>query len=504
LRYTPFVASRIHYMKKKNKKYLENKIIILFFAVFIALTLSGCGAPKETSYKVDLEIWGLFDDSDAFSKAIQEYKKRNSRVGAITYKKMPVDSYENDLRDALAIGKGPDIFLIHHTWLAKHLDKLEPAPLEMGTGNGEKAVFITPRKVQEYFADVVQKDFVNGSNVYALPLSVDSLALYYNKDILNQAGISRPPKTWEEFDSDVQKITKIDSFGNIILAGAAMGVSSDRPENLGGGKINRATDILTLLMMQAGTEMFDSERKMAKFSEFSSSDTGKDKFPGQMALEYYTKFSNLNSSQYTWNAQMHNSIDAFVEGKTAMTINYSWLIPRIQDKAPKLNFGIAPVPQNKDQNNKGINANFANYWGLAVSKSKIMATDEGQPATATNEQRITEAWRFLAYLTMGSEEISPFIGAASSEVAGYNPAEEYAEKQRKPAARRDLIEKQKEDLLLSPFAQGNLIARSWPEPDNLAVEKIFDEMIDDVVLRNEKSGEVIRQAQNSVNLLIKR
>ena len=471
------------------------------------MIFSGCSCQNSATnqnYKVNLEVWGLFDDSDAFTKAIQEYKKRNSKIGTITYKKMSVDSYENDLRDALAIGKGPDIFVIHHTWLNKHIDKLEPAPTEILAASGKKALFLNPRIIEDNFPDVVQKDFVKDLKVYALPLSVDSLALYYNKDLLNQAGISTPPKTWKEFDEVVQKITKVDSFGNITLSGAAMGASSDRPGNLGGGKINRATDILTLLMMQAGTEMYDSERNMAQFAEFPASFSGKDKAPGQMALEYYTKFSDLNSAQYCWNAQMHNSIDAFIEGETAMMINYSWIIPRIEDKAPKLNFGIAPVPQSKDQSGKGVDIDFANYWGLAVSKNKIMTTEEGKPATATNEQRIAEAWRFLTYLTMRPDFMAPFLGTAPTDSADYDPAAEYAEKQGKPAARRDLIEKQKEDLLLSPFAQGNLIARSWPEPDNLAVEKIFDEMIDDIVLRNENPEEVIHQAQNSVNLLIKR
>ncbi len=487
---------------------MRKKTAILFsFIIITALIFAGCSCQNSATnqnYKVDLEIWGLFDDSDVFSKAIQEYKKRNSKVVMITYKKMSVDSYENNLRDALATGKGPDIFVIHHTWLDKHIDKLEPAPPEILAANGKKAAFLNPRIIEDSFPDVVRKDFIKDSKVYALPLSVDSLALYYNKDLLNQAGISQPPKNWEEFDDIVQKITKVDSFGNIILSGAAMGASSDRPENPGGGKINRATDILTLLMMQAGTEMYDYERNIARFAEFPASFSEKDKAPGQMALEYYTKFSDLSSAQYCWNAQMHNSIDAFIEGKTAMMINYSWIIPRIENKAPKLNFGTALVPQNKDQNGKGVAINFANYWGLAVSKNKIMTTEEGKMAVATNEQRIAEAWRFLAYLTMRPDQIAPFLGAASADSADYDPAAEYAEKQRRPAARRDLIEKQKEDLLLSPFAQGNLIARSWPEPDNLAVEKIFDEMIDDVVLRNENPQEVIHQAQNSVNLLIKR
>ena len=301
-------------------------------------------------------------------------------------------------------------------------------------------------------------------------------------------------------------MTKIDSLGNIEISGAAMGLSSDRSDNPGGGKINRATDILALIMMQAGIEMYDSSKNTATFAEFPESFFGKEKSPGEMALEYYTKFSDPSSGQYSWNARMHNSVDAFIEGKSAMVINYSWLIPRVQEKAPKMNLGTSLVPQNKTKEGRGVDMDFANYWGFAVSKNKILSEEEaGQPTAATNEQRIDEAWKFVAYLTMKPSDSSAFLKEArSKESADFDPAGEYAENQKKPAARLDLIEKQKNDLLLSPFAQGNLIARTWPEPDNLAVERIFDEMIDDVALRNENAREVLRQGQNSVNLLIKK
>jgi len=475
-------------------------------AIISSLVLSGCGCKKTgLNYQANLEIWGLFDDSDAFSKVIDEYKKRNQKVGEIRYKKLTIDSYENDLRDALATGRGPDVFLVHHTWLSKHIDKLEPAPAEIQLDSGEKISLMSARKLQDAFPDVVSWDFVKDPKVYALPLSVDSLALYYNKDLLNQAGITRPPKTWEEFDEAVKKITKVDFYGNIVISGAAMGLSSDRPGNPGGGKINRATDILALLMMQSGTQMYNSDQKTAAFAEFTQSFYGKEKSPGQMALEYYAKFANAGSKEYCWNARMHNSVDSFIEGKTAMMLNYSWLISRIQDKAPKINFGVAPVPQNKDKEGRGLDIDFANYWGFAVSKNKVMEPEGGQKITATNEQRIVEAWKFLVYLTLNSSQSSGFLSSPTSrESADFDSAAEYAELQKKPAARRDLIEKQKENLLMAPFVQGNLIARSWPEPDDLAVEKIFDEMIDDVTLRGENSWEVIRQAQNAVNLLIKR
>ncbi len=490
-------------MEIKQKNTFKNRIVFLSVAVIAVLMLSGCGCKTNTpSYKVNLEIWGLFDDSDVFAKAVEQYKKRNPRIGEITYKKLTVDSYENDLRDVLATGKGPDIFLIHHTWLAKHLEKLAPAPTVVLSDGKTQMALINPKKVQEFFPDVVYQDFVKDSSVYALPLSVDSLSLYYNKDLFNQAGITRPPKTWEEFDDDDRKLTNVDSFGNIKISGAAMGASSDRAGNPGGGKINRATDILALLMMQSGAEMWKDGQ--ATFADYTANLYGSDKSAGQRALEYYAKFSNYSTQEYSWNSLMHNSIDSFIEGKTAMTLNYSWLTARILDKAPKLNFGIAPVPQNKDKNGNGIDVGFANYWGFGVSKNKILG-GAGSKATSTNEQRITEAWKFLVYLAATPSYSSTFIAAPTTkDAAEFDPAAEYAKTQQKPAARRDLIEGQKDDLTLAPFAQGNLIARSWPEPDNLAVEEIFDQMIDDVVLRGGNSREALQNAQSRVNLLIKR
>jgi len=479
----------------------------LSFLLLSTLVLAGCGCQNtQASYQVRLEVWGLFDDSDVFSKVISEYQKRNPRVKEINYKKLNVDSYETDLLEALATGNGPDVFLIHNTWMAKHKDKLAPIPLD--NVNGKQAEILNTRQAKDQFIDVVSSDFVLDNHIYALPLSVDSLALYYNRDLLNQAGVAKPPETWLEFDDAVRKIKKIDSFGNINLSGAAIGTSSDASP--GEGKINRATDILALLMMQAGAEMADSKTGAAAFAEFTKAASGNEMSPGESALAYYTKFSNPYKAEYTWNSLQHNSADSFVEGKTAMMINYSWLISQIQSRAPKLNFGISNIPQNKDKDKPGIAVDFANYWGFAVSKNKVVNQEDLQKAKdnrisyATNDQRIAEAWKFVRYFAMPSSFSQNLPVAALSNVASYDPAAEYAEKQQKPAARRDLIEAQKSDPMLGPFAEGNLIAKSWAQPDNLAVEKIFDGMIDDVVLRNKSPRDAIRQAQNAVNVLIQK
>ncbi len=487
--------------------------IFLSFALLGALVLlSGCGCRDTStgpSYEVHLEVWGLFDDLDVMQKAISEFQKRDPRVKEIIYKKLTVDSYESDLMDALATGNGPDIFLVHNTWLTKHKDKLAPAPVD--NLSADQTPIISPLQVANQFADVVFSDFVADNKVYALPLSVDSLALYYNKDLLNQAGISVPPATWMDFDQAVGKLTHIDSFGNITTAGASMGMSSDREDNPGGGKINRATDILTLLMMQSGAEMINSETGQAGFADFTKSSYGNQFSPGESALAYYTKFSNPANAEYTWNSLQHNSIDSFIEGHSAMMIDYSWLIPQVQEKAPKLNLGVANVPQNKDDDGNGLNINFANYWAYAVSANKVQNQGfvaeaiDNKRTYATNDQRVAEAWKFVRYLTL-SQDFNTNLPVAPQTVdsANFDAAAEYVANQNKPAARRDLIEKQKSDILLAPFVAGNLIAKSWRQPDNLAVEKIFDQMIDNVVLKGGKIHDAIQQAQDAVNVLYRK
>ncbi len=479
--------------------------IFLSFLFIATLLFSGCGCKKnQDSYQVNLEVWGLFDDSDVMAKATSAFQKRNPRVREVRYKKLTVDSYENDVLEALATGNGPDVFLVHNTWLTKHKDKLAPVPPEVV--NDEQVEILNSRQIKDVFVDVVSSDFVSGEEIYALPLSVDSLALYYNRDLLNQAGIAESPTTWIEFDEAVKRITVIDSFGNITLSGAAMGTSSDA--SAGGGKINRATDILMLLMMQSGAEMLDSESRRAEFAEFPEGSSGREMSPGESALIYYAKFSNPLKVEYCWNSLQHNSIDSFIEGKTAMMFNYSWLVPRIQSRAPKLNFGVARALQNKDEEGRGLDIDFANYWGFAVSKNKTISEEdidkarESRANYATNEQRVAEAWKFIRFLTM-PESYNSGLQSPSQDLADYDPAAEYIEKQKKPAARRDLIEKQKKDVYLGPFVEGNLIAKSWPQPDNLAVEKIFDEMIDDVVLRNQSTRDALQKAQNAVNVLVR-
>lgn len=458
----------------------KTKILITLLAVFSVLSLSGCGCKQSSTkqYSLTLEIWGLFDDSDAYSEIFETYKKANLNIASIVYKKLSPDTYQKELLEALASGKGPDIFLIQNTWLPSFSDKMIPAAPEI----------INEQKLREQFADTVADDFLLNGFVYALPLSMDSLALYYNKDLFNQAGVASPPMTWEEFMETSKKLTTIDGFGNIRQSGAAMGTAYN---------INRSTDIVSLIMIQNNLDIVNRNSGSADFSNPT----------GERAINFYTQFAR--SGNLTWNPRMHYSIDAFSEGNLAMMLNYSWQIPVLKSKAPKLNFAVAEVPQFKNNPKK---IGYANYWGLGVSKNQQIkssrVSSDNAPAISDATRNI-EAWKLIAYMalaptTPNAASAGVIAGSQNNSDAPFDSAKKYLEKTEKPAARRDIINEQKSDARLGVFALGNLYAKSWFQVDPAASEAIIAEIVEDIISGKNSANEAIKVMSARINNLVRK
>ena len=426
---------------------LISGISILVFLTVI-LILRNVGGP-DISQKITLEFWGVFDDRADFDKVIRDFEAQNPNINVI-YRQFSFEDYEKEIINTLAGGAGPDVWLLQNTWLPKHKDKLIPLPESIP---GMDQPLMTFKDFQSQFVEVAIDDLTSDGKIYALPLYADTLALYYNRDLFNSAGITLPPANWEEFNSAVERLTKLDVSGNIIQAGAAMGTS---------GNINRSTDILMALMLQSGVRMTDLGNASATFSR------SVDNTPvGESSLRYYTDFANPNIKTYTWNNSQHYSMDAFVEGRVAMMFNYSHQAEILNQKAARLNYAIAPMPQISETDTK----TYANYWAAAVS-TKSTVSDE--------------AWKFVSYLA--SRE-----GASS-----------YLAQTMRPSARRDMIDLQKNDLRLGVFANQALTAKSWYQIDNSAIESIFAEMIGDVNFSRLSVREALQNAESKVNILMQR
>lgn len=480
-------------MKVKEKIFLllknKSRIGMLVLAIAAVPFFSGCGSSQQAGYTVNLEIWGVFDDSMVYSEIINQYKKINPYIGEIKYRKFSQDTYAQELLDALASGQGPDIFLINNAWLPSYINKLEPAPTPL----------MSEQDIKNNFPDVVSSDFVDSGKVYAAPLSVDSMALYYNKDMFNAAGITAAPRTWLEFNSAVRKMTVIDSVGNIAQAGAAIGTAQN---------VNRATDILSLLMFQNGVELPSKKGMLAKFDEGVISPKGDVVQAGEMALGYYTQFaklsttSNMQNPLYTWNIRQHDSIDAFAEGSVAMMFNYSWRNAEIRSKNPKLNYGIATVPQ--IDSTKPVSV--ANYWGYGVARNKVnpaAAVGAQSALPVSNEVRTHEAWQFLRFLTLKNAGVITLYNANTKNSKdfpiSFDPAMDYLKRTQQPAARRDIIELQKTDSNLGPFAQSNLVAKHWYQVDPTNVERTLGEVIESVVRGDVSLRDGLILAKNRIN-----
>jgi len=439
-------------------EFTRKKIItigLVVGGVIVLLLIISALWPKKTVKPAYLVVWGVYDEEDVFKEQIIEYTKQNKGIVVKYEKKNPV-TYEEDLIRAFAENKAPDIWMMHNTWLPKYKSLIKEFPQTLSK---EILPFETFRNS---FVEVVEKDFSENNKIYGLPLYVDTLAMYYNKDFFNSEGIINPPQTWDELVEDMDSLGKKDQWGQITRAGVAMGTAEN---------INRATDILNLLMLQNGTKMISDDKGKTTFNESVRIDE-KTYYPGREALRFYTDFSNPSKRTYTWNRQMPYSVDAFIEGKTAIMFNYSHQIPIIRARASYLNFGIALMPQVKDRN---FDINYANYWGFTVAK---------KDKSLENERIAQEAWKLVVFLTQQGN------------------SKNYLVKTKKPTARKDLVDWQKNDLDLGVFAKQSLTAKSWYQADNLKIEKIFINAIDSVILGSATVEKAIDVAASQVNLEI--
>ncbi len=317
--------------------------------------------------------------------------------------------YEHALLDALAAGQGPDIFAIANNDLPRKLNKLFPLP----------ATMYTAERLQAEFPDTVLRDFTKGGAIYALPLYIDTLAMVYNRDLLNEAGIAIPPATWEEVQDAAGKLAKHDDDG-LVRAGIALG---------GSRNVAHMKEIISTLMFQNGAEMVNEGYSTA---EFASPE-------GANAFSFYMQFARPSSAAYAWNDALGFSRDVFAAGRAAMVIETAEGKALIARKSPFLNIGFTPLPQVDGQK-----AAYATYQGLAVSRQ-------------SKNSRI--AWETVLAFTTDAAYAESYLTASG-----------------RPPALRSLVNKYSNDPALGVFVRQALIGRAWAEPDPERVSDIFADM----------------------------
>ncbi len=423
------------------KKKWTTKITFAALAVMFALSGFGCkSVPADVAERtkpITLEYWTVYDDVDTINALADAYRQDHPYI-TFKIRQFRADEFYQQFVEALADGTGPDIISVQNKSLGQYQSKLAVMPqsvedttVKVVQGqfsnqtvyNNQTITLPNATAIGKEYVQAVGQDVVRNNKVYGLPLSFDTLALYYNKDLLDRVGIAEPPKTWDEFVADVQKLTKFDKANNnkIIQAGAALGVGNNVPAS---------EDILYVLFRQSGVPFVGSNGK-AVFN--NTGGTTIEQSGPFTVLDFYTDFANPTKDRYTWNAGIENALDNFTHGSVAFFFGYYYNYPLIKQRAPQLNFDVVAIPQLNT--NSPVNA--ANYWVQTV------------PLKSPHQ---AQAWAFLNY------------------IAHSNANKAYLQKSARPAAIRSYLASQLQaanagatstPAVLSPFAAQALVAESW-------------------------------------------
>ncbi len=361
------------------------------------------GNIDSTSGKKILTLWQPIDNKDVYKDIVDNFESENPDV-KVKVEIKDLKEYERDSTNALSAQTGPDIWVIPNTWVPRHGDKVVAVPDNFFGTDKEK--ISNSDFVKDKFVPIISNELLVDNKLQALPMFIDTLALYINKavfkeveseigqsdapdeDILNL--ISTGPATWNDLVKLVIAITKVEN-NNITRSAIALGQSSN---------ISHSDDILTALMLQNKTQIISPDHQTASFNLPQTKNSGESFLPGKNAFDFFLSFSNPNSTNYTWNNKMPNSQRAFIDGKVAMIIDYKYfgeIIPQID---PNVSFKVMALPQIQgvsDSETEFKPVDFASYYTYTV------------PSTSQNQEL---AWKFMKYL-YSSGGIESYASATS-------------------------------------------------------------------------------------------
>lgn len=162
------------------------------------------------------------------------------------------------------------------------------------------------------------------NKLYAIPASSDGALLYYRKDLLDAAGITEAPKTWDDMKAACAKVKatnkSIDCYGGQFQ------------------KYEGLTCNITEWVNSAGGEFLDKDSKPQVNSEAS--------LKGVSYLQGMFKDGTIPAEATTWMEEP--SRQAFQDGKLVFLRQwpYAYSLMQASDGSSKVNgkFGIAPLP----------------------------------------------------------------------------------------------------------------------------------------------------------------
>jgi len=201
----------------------------------LALTALSAGvslAALGSAQAVEIEYWQYVFDTrvQAMDQLIANFEEANPDI-TVNHQTFPYADYQTRVVAANVAGQGPDVAQLFYGWLDNFIAGGLIQPLD-------PEVFPT-EEIEADFVPIVSAMERDGQ-YWGLPTAVRSLALFYNKDILEAAGLDpeSPPQTldelveaaapnkttWEETTMAIRSIFKLRSTAAIVATALTLGM----------------------------------------------------------------------------------------------------------------------------------------------------------------------------------------------------------------------------------------------------------------------------------------
>ncbi|WP_033325540.1 extracellular solute-binding protein [Streptomyces yerevanensis] len=281
----------------------------------LALTATACGGSDSGSDESDGPVtitW--WDTSNATNEAptyqalVKEFEKANPDI-KVDYVNVPFDQAQNKFDTAAGAKGAPDVLRSEVGWTPAFAKKSFFLPLD-----GTEAL-----ADQDKFQSSLIEQAKYDGKTYGVPLVTDTLALVYNKDLFKQAGISKPPATWDDLKKAAATIkdkTGVDGYWGSTQAYYAQS-----------------------FLYGEGADTVDADAKKITVKSPAA-------VKGYETWESLFDGKGLHKADTTADAYAHIQ-EAFVSGKVASIIQGPWEITNFYKGSAfkdKANLGIATVP----------------------------------------------------------------------------------------------------------------------------------------------------------------
>lgn len=219
--------------------------------------------------------------------------------------------------------------------------------------------------------------------------------------------------------------------------------------------------------LQAGDPIVARDTSGIQVVVFGATPQNMPENPAISALKFYTEFANPSKTTYSWNRSLPKSQDAFTAGDVALYFGMASDYEALKARNPNLRFAVAPLPQIQGNS---TTLTFGQMTGVALSRTAPNAA-----GALTAAQILTGPAAVLAF----------------------------AQANKLPPVRRDVVVDTSADAAQAVFVQSALVARAWLDIDKQKTDTLYAGMIESVISGKSELSSAVAEVSLSLGALLR-